>query len=151
MSIEEREAFSKKIREIKYGLYKKFCQQNNSYREYNRDLIDYVVDNVLSPQLKQKNPAEMEALQILKDKGINNIKYQELIPILDTGGKIEHLYVADIVINDDTIIEIDGSYHQDQYKLSKDFNRDQITSKAGYKTKRYLTTEVSKLKEETFI
>ena len=151
MTIEEKEKRSQYIRSIKYKLYKIHCTQDNQYRDENRELIDYVVDNVLSPQLKQQNPAELEALEILKERGIKNVKYQEFIPILSSGGKIEHLYVADIMVNDNTIIEIDGSYHQNTYKLTRDFNRDQITSQAGYKTKRYLPAEVKKLKEESFV
>lgn len=37
-------------------------------------------------------------------------KVQQPIPILSEGGKLEHLYLADIVV-DKTIIEVDGPQH----------------------------------------
>ena len=49
MTIEEREKRSQYIRSIKYKLYKIHCTEDNKYRDENRELIDYVVDNVLSP------------------------------------------------------------------------------------------------------
>lgn len=140
----------KEIERRRKELYRKYCKADNKYQLYNMDKIDYVMSNILAQQLRQKNPAELEALQILKEKGID-VKYQETIPILSEGGKLEHLWLVDLLVNNNTIIEIDGSYHDDPEKLMKDSYRDELTSKAGYVTKRYLTTEVSKLKEETFV
>ena len=130
-------------------LQKKYCDPNNKYYIYNMDKIDYLMSNILPQQLRQKNPAELEAYQILKDKGLN-VKYQETIPIASEGGKLEYLWLADLVVNDNVIVEIDGSYHDDPEKISRDTFRDEITKKAGYTTKRYLTTEMDKLKAETF-
>lgn len=147
LSFKEKLKHKQYLNQIKHNLYKKCCTKDNPYRNDNIEHIDYVIYNVLSKQMIQQNPAELEALQILFNRGIYP-KYQEPIPILSKGGKLEHLYIADMVIGN-TIIEIDGSFHDEERKL-KDFYRDEQTTKAGYITKRYKPSEVSKLKEETF-
>ena len=149
MNLKDKIEHRKHLNRVSKDLYKRCkCTEDNPYMEHNIDRIDYVVYNVLSEQIKKENPAEMEALQILSNRGIN-AKYQEPIPILTEGGKLERLYIADIVVGN-TIIEIDGSSHDDKERLAKDFYRDELTQKAGYKTKRFSPTEVYKLKEESF-
>ena len=140
----------KEIEKRRKELYRKYCKADNKYQLYNMDKIDYVMSNILAQQLRQKNPAELEATKILKDLGIENVKYQETIPILNSGGKLENLWLADIVVNDNVIVEIDGSYHDDPEKISRDIYRDEITKKAGYVTKRYLTTEMERLKNDFY-
>ena len=147
MTLKQKLEHRKYLNQIKHNLYKKYCTKDNPYSYHNLDHIDYVVDNVLSRQIMQQNPAELEALQILSNRGID-VKYQEPIPIMSAGGKLEHLYIADIVIGK-TIIEIDGSSHDEEKQL-RDYYRDEQTAKAGYVTKRLHTTEVYKLKEESF-
>lgn len=147
MTLKQRIEHKKYLDRIKKSLYKKYCTQDNPYKEENKDRINYVIYNVLSKQMLNKNKAELEALQILSNRGIN-VKYQEPIPILSKGGKLEHLYIADILIGN-TIVEIDGSFHDKERQL-RDLYRDELTNKAGYITKRFKTSEVSKLKEETF-
>lgn len=146
MTSEERKHFLEKK---KIELYKKYCDNSNPNWEYNRDQIDYIILEVLSRQLSQENPAELEALDILTNRGIQNIKYQEVIPILSEGGKIEHLYIADIMIGN-TLIEIDGSFHTGLLQQEKDILRENLLKSAGYKIKRYATYEVEKLKKEIF-
>lgn len=136
------------LNQVRKQLYKQYCNPDDKYYSHNADLVDYVISNVLSRQVLQQNPAELEALEILKNRGMD-VKYQEPIPILSEGGKLEHLYIADIVIGK-TIVEIDGSFHEDMERQARDIYRDEQTQKAGYVTKRYLPYEVERLKDEKF-
>ena len=92
------------------------------------------------------NPYELRALDILTGRGFFP-EYQAPIPILSEGGKLEHLYLADILIKN-TIIEIDGKCHEKN--KGSDLYRDKLTKEAGYITKRFSASEIYKLKEEMF-
>lgn len=131
-----------------YKDYEWLFNKDNPYCDYNKKKSSFVIYNILSNQILQQNSFELKALQILSNRGIDNVKYQELIPILSEGGKLEHLYVADIVIGN-TIIEIDGKSHDS--KKQEDEERDRQILGAGYITKRFSTSDIDKLRVETFI
>lgn len=137
----ERNKFKRNLERIRNDLHSKY----DNGLLFNRDRIDYVVDNVLCKQLEYQNSFEIQALQILSNAGISNVKYQEPIPIFGEGGKLEHLYIADILVNDDTIIEIDGSSHT--WKNLKDSKRDENTQNAGYITKRFTPKNLNQIKD----
>lgn len=145
MTLKEKLQHRKYLNQKRKELYNNHCKKDNPYREDNAGLIDYVIYTVLSEQMLNKNGGELEALQILSNRGID-VKYQEPIPIVSQGGKLEHLYIADILYNN-VIIEIDGSSHGINRQI-RDFYRDEDTKKAGYTTKRFRTSEVYKLKNE---
>ena len=60
MTSKERTEHRKYLRELKEKLYRKYCKQDNEFREQNHDRIDYVIDEVLSKQMLQENPAEQK-------------------------------------------------------------------------------------------
>lgn len=144
MTLRDKIEHRKYLKAIKESLYKKLCSDDNPYKEENKARIDFVIDKVFNKQILNNNPYELRALDILTGRGFLP-DYQAPIPILSEGGKLEHLYLADILINN-TIIEIDGKCHNKH----SDSYRDKLTKEAGYITKRYSTSEIYKLKEETF-
>jgi very-short-patch-repair endonuclease len=91
-------------------------------------------------QTRRINTNEAKVINRLQQHGVE-YKTQTPIPILSSGGKLEHLYLADIVVGK-TIIEVDGPQHKKSY----DKERDRQTSSLGYKTIRIPTSDLS---EET--
>lgn len=124
--------------EQKRKLYKKFGK--GEYAKHNIERINYVIDKVYKKQLRVYNKNEEKVIQHLKAHNIYP-KVQQPIPILSSGGKLEHLYLADIVVGK-TIIEVDGPQHKKAY----DDKRDELTASLGYKTIRIPTSDLS---EET--
>lgn len=126
-------------KEIRDSLYKEHVLTlPHSIRWYNKSRIDYVIDNVYSKQITRSNPWENVVKNWLTSHNIP-YKFQEFIPILKKGGKIEHLYLADFVVGN-TIIEVDGKQHNKQKE--KDKLRDQQTEALGYKTIRIPTKDL---------
>lgn len=124
---------------IKYErkkLYNKYVT-NSAYYRHNKQRIDYVLNKVYNRQLKHFNWNEERVLTRLRAKGIEP-KQQVLIPIVQQGGKIQHLYIADLVVGN-TIIEVDGPQHDP----IKDKERDRLTATLGYDTIRIPTTDLS--------
>lgn len=121
----------------KRKLYRQFVK-DSPYAAWNKSRIDYVLNNVYKKQLKIYNSNEEKVISRLKFKNIIP-EVQKLIPIQSEGGKLQHLYIADIVVGN-TIIEVDGPQHKEKY----DSIRDQNTSKLGYKTIRIPTSDLSK-------
>ena len=115
---------------LKEELYKQYCQ--GIYSEQNKDRIDFVL-NLRQEQLNNQNALELYVLNRLS-KSFDNIQYQVPIPIIKDGGKLDHIYLADMVINNTHIVEIDGKMHE----LQKDYdnNRDKLTKEAGFTTHR---------------
>jgi hypothetical protein len=64
------------------------------------------MNKIYKPQIKHYNWNEDKVLKRLFAHNIEP-KVQQPIPILSQGGKLEHLYLADIVVGK-TIIEVDG-------------------------------------------
>lgn len=116
-------------------LYRKFA--TGKYADFNKSRIDYVFDNVYKKQLKIYNSNEEKVKARLEEMGIEP-EVQKIIPIQSKGGKLEHLYIADMVVGD-TIIEVDGSQHRKKY----DDKRDKQTSDLGYNTIRIPTSDLS--------
>lgn len=121
---------------LKAHLYKQFVK--GPHAKHNQQRIDFVINKIYKPQIRRYNWNED---QVLKRLFAHNIepKVQQPIPILSEGGKLEHLYLADIVV-DKTIIEVDGPQHDPV----KDQKRDQLTAAQGYKTIRIPTSDLSK-------
>jgi len=93
---------------LKQSLYKQFVI-NSPFSTYNRKHIDWVLSHVYKKQISNYNPNEEKVISFLSN---NNIKCQTQtpIPILSEGGKLQHLYLADITVGN-TIIEVDGPQH----------------------------------------
>ena len=121
--------------EQKRKLYKKFGK--GEYAKHNIERINYVIDKVYKKQIRIYNTNEEKVIQRLKAHKIYP-KVQQPIPILSSGGKLEHLYLADIVVGK-TIIEVDGPQHKKEY----DQKRDELTAAQGYKTIRIPTSDLS--------
>ena len=119
-------------------LYKKYVL-NSPFAKQNKYRIDYVLDKVYRKQLKIYNSNEQKVIDRLTAHDIP-LESQKLIPILSEGGKLEHLYIADIVVGN-TIIEVDGPQHQKT--IEYDNNRDRLTSELGYTTIRIPTSDLS--------
>lgn len=119
-------------------LYKKYVL-NSPFAKQNKYRIDYVLDKVYRKQLKIYNTNEQKVIDRLTAHDIP-LESQKLIPILSEGGKLEHLYIADIVVGN-TIIEVDGPQHQKT--IEYDNNRDELTSELGYTTIRIPTSDLS--------
>ena len=119
-------------------LYKKYVL-NSPFAKQNKYRIDYVLDKVYRKQLKIYNSNEQKVIDRLTAHDIP-LESQKLIPILSEGGKLEHLYIADIVVGN-TIIEVDGPQHQKT--IEYDNNRDKLTSELGYTTIRIPTSDLS--------
>lgn len=122
-------------------LKSRLCQQlvKGPYARHNLDRINYVM-KIYRKQTKKINTNEEKVINRLKEYNIQ-CETQQPIPILSSGGKIEYLYLADIIV-DKTIIEVDGPQH----KLEYDQKRDELTAAQGYKTIRIPTSDLS---EET--
>lgn len=123
---------------LKASLYKKFC--TGPHAKHNQQRIDFVINKIYKRQIKHFNWNEHQVLKRLYAHNIQP-KVQQPIPILSQGGKLEHLYLADIVVGD-VIIEVDGPQHKPEY----DQKRDELTAAQGYKTIRIPTSDLS---EET--
>ena len=119
-------------------LYRKYVL-NSPFAKQNKYHIDYVLDKVYRKQLKIYNTNEQKVIDRLTAHDIP-LESQKLIPILSEGGKLEHLYIADIVVGN-TIIEVDGPQHQKT--IEYDNNRDKLTSELGYTTIRIPTSDLS--------
>lgn len=119
-------------------LYRKYVL-NSPFAKQNKRHIDYVLDKVYRKQLKIYNTNEQKVIDRLTAHSIP-LESQKLIPILSDGGKLEHLYIADIVVGN-TIIEVDGPQHQKT--IEYDNNRDKLTSELGYTTIRIPTSDLS--------
>lgn len=119
-------------------LYRKFVK--GKYEEWNKSRIDYVLDNVYKKQLKIYNSNEEKVKARLQAKGLEP-EQQKIIPIASKGGKLQHLYIADMVVGN-TIIEVDGPQHKKKY----DDYRDKLTAEEGYSTIRIPTSDLT---EET--
>lgn len=119
-------------------LYRKYVL-NSPFAKQNKYRIDYVLDKVYRKQLKIYNTNEQKVIDRLTAHDIP-LESQKLIPILSEGGKLEHLYIADIVVGN-TIIEVDGPQHQKTVEY--DNNRDKLTSELGYTTIRIPTSDLS--------
>lgn len=119
-------------------LYRKYVL-NSPFAKQNKYRIDYVLDKVYRKQLKIYNTNEQKVIDRLTTHDIP-LESQKLIPILSEGGKLEHLYIADIVVGN-TIIEVDGPQHQKT--IEYDNNRDKLTSELGYTTIRIPTSDLS--------
>lgn len=124
-----------------YILKGKLLQQfvKGPYARHNLDRINYVM-KIYKKQTKKINTNEEKVINQLKEHNIW-CETQKPIPILSSGGKLEHLYLADIVVGK-TIIEVDGPQHKKAY----DNKRDELTASLGYKTIRIPTSGLS---EET--
>lgn len=120
---------------LKARLYKQFVK--GPFAKHNQQRIDFVMNKIYKPQIKHYNWNED---QVLKRLFAHNIepKVQQPIPVLSQGGKLEHLYLADIVVGK-TIIEVDGPQHKPEY----DQKRDELTAAQGYKTIRIPTSDLS--------
>ena len=115
---------------LRKELYDKYY--SGEFAEENKSRIDFVLD-LREKQLALKNKLEKYILDKLA-KRFENIQYQVPIPILENGGKLEHIYLADILVNNTNIVEIDGNLHKDRPEYDK--NRDRLTTSAGYTTYR---------------
>lgn len=122
---------------LKEDLIREFC--NGCHAQYNLNRINYVM-KIYRKQTRRVNTNEAKVINRLQQHGVEYTT-QTPIPILSSGGKIEHLYLADIVVGK-TIIEVDGPQHKKSY----DRERDRQTSSLGYKTIRIPTSDLS---EET--
>lgn len=122
---------------LKGKLLKQFVK--GPYARHNLDRINYVM-KIYRKQTKKLNTNEEKVINRLKEHNIW-CETQQPIPILSSGGKLEHLYLADIVVGK-TIIEVDGPQHKKAY----DRERDELTASLGYKTIRIPTSDLS---EET--
>lgn len=125
------------INQQKKILYNKYVKGENA--NYNKQRIDWVLQNVYKKQIKTLNRNEEKVLNRLFNHRIY-AESQKIIPILQSGGKINHLYVADIVV-DKTIIEVDGPQHEKQKEW--DAVRDIYTKQEGYSVIRIPTTDLS--------
>lgn len=121
-------------------LYRKYVK--GKYATFNKQRIDYVIKNVYKKQLQVFNSNEQKVINRLQDRGLEP-QTQKIIPIIQAGGKINHLYIADIVVGN-TIIEVDGPQHNKNKKW--DDTRDKYTLQEGYNTIRIPTSDLS---EET--
>ena len=121
--------------EQKRKLYKKFVK--GPYAKHNMERINYVINKVYKKQIRVYNSNEQKVIARLQAHKIYP-KVQQPIPILSSGGKLEHLYLADIVVGK-TIIEVDGPQHKKEY----DQKRDELTAAQGYKTIRIPTSDLS--------
>lgn len=119
---------------LKAHLYKQFVK--GPYAKHNLDRINYVM-KIYRKQTKKINTNEEKVINRLKEHNIW-CETQQPIPILSSGGKLEHLYLADIVVGK-TIIEVDGPQHKKEY----DQKRDELTAAQGYKTIRIPTSDLS--------
>lgn len=117
-------------------LYKKYAV-DGKYAEFNKSRIDFVLDKVYRRQLKIYNSNEEKVKARLEAKGLEP-EVQKIIPIASKGGKLQHLYIADMVVGN-TIIEVDGPQHRKKY----DDRRDKQTGDLGYSTIRIPTSDLS--------
>lgn len=65
---------------------------------------------------------------------------QYIIPIQKHGGKLDHIYIADMVVGT-TIIEVDGPQHEKNKKWDEE--RDRLTAGMGFSTIRIPTSDLS--------
>ena len=119
---------------LKSDLIREFC--NGFHAQHNLNRINYVM-RIYRKQTRRINTNEAKVINRLQQYGVE-YKTQTPIPILSSGGKLEHLYLADIVVGK-TIIEVDGPQHKKSY----DKERDRQTSSQGYKTIRIPTSDLS--------
>ena len=119
---------------LKGSLIKKYV--TGPHAKHNLDRINYVM-KIYRQQTRRVNINEEKVIKRLFDHGIK-CEVQQPIPILSDGGKLEHLYLADIVVGK-TIIEVDGPQHKEEY----DQKRDELTATQGYKTIRIPTSDLS--------
>lgn len=119
---------------LKGKLLKQFVK--GPHAKHNLDRINYVM-KIYRKQTKKINTNEEKVINRLKEHNIW-CETQQPIPILSSGGKLEHLYLADIVVGK-TIIEVDGPQHKPKY----DQKRDELTAAQGYKTIRIPTSDLS--------
>lgn len=129
---------NRKIEYERRKLYKDYVYKS-PYSKYNKQRIDYILENVYKRQLKIFNKNEQKVIDRLKLHGIAPTQ-QKLIPIAQSGGKLEHLYIADMIIGS-TIIEVDGPQHEKSKEWDEE--RDKLTSELGYSTIRIPTSDLS--------
>ena len=122
---------------VKSKLYRQYVK--GKYSKYNKERIDWVLKNVYKKQISRFNYNENKVITRLYNKGIQ-AESQKILPVLSEGGKIEHLYIADIVVGT-TIIEVDGPQHENTKEY--DNIRDQALSNLGYTTIRIPTSDLS--------
>ena len=127
-----------RINIIRRKLYQDYVL-NSPYKVYNKKHIDFVLNKVYQRQLKIYNKNEQKVINRLIEHGLEP-KTQELIPVLSKGGKLDHLYIADMVVGS-TIIEVDGPQHEKQKEWDEE--RDSLTSSLGYTTIRIPTNDLS--------
>lgn len=73
-----------------------------------------------------------------------NIPFKTQVPIKT---KNNHYYIADFLIGDTLIIEIDGGYHKTKEQIKKDNQRTNNLNKSGYDIIRITNEEINAYKK----
>ena len=85
---------------------------------------------------KNQTPWEAKLWNILRDKGIENLKFRRQ-------HKIGHYVVDFCCLEKRLVIEIDGGQHNEDENIKKDLERDKYLKGQGYKVLRFWNNEVA--------
>lgn len=107
------------------------------YATHNVDLLNFSSEKQIE-QIKRNDYYEKIVANWLTENGVD-YEWQEQVLVLGQGGKINHAYVADFVVNN-IVIEVDGASHYSKRK--KDAIRDSDMRKSGFETIRIETDEL---------
>lgn len=97
-----------------------------------------VLERYADANREHRTDAEMEFSRYLMSMGV---VFEEQVPIF-RGGNENCGYIADFLLPNATIVEIDGGYHKSGQQRKKDRARTKWLRKHGFKVVRYTNQQV---------